>query len=78
MQELKRSKENISKPSKKKMQHLHCSMMIYKTMNLKIWHCKHAEIYMRPSLKTVKIKSMTLLSIVIFLVQVIQIKITLS
>ena len=47
--------------TKKKMQHLHCSMMIYRIVttkyrspNMKTWHCKHKEMFIRPSHKDVK------------------------
>ena len=66
------------------MQHLHCSVMIYKIVtirfrpsSMKTWHCKHKEMYVRPSYKDVIIKSVTLSSIAMFLVQMIHGKITL-
>ena len=72
--QIKKNGRSINKPLKKKMQHLHCSVMIYKTVtirfrpsSMKTWHCKHKEMYIRPSYKEVKIKSVTLLSIVMLL-----------
>ena len=56
-----KSRKIPNKPLKKKMQHLHCSLMIYKTMkirfkpsNMKTWHCKHKEMYINPRYKGVK------------------------
>ena len=81
MQELKRSKDSIDKPlrwSKNSINKPSQGLTIrFRSSSMKKWHCKHKEMYIRPSYKDVKIKSLTLLSIIKFLVHMIQVKITL-
>ena len=62
---------------RKKMQPLHCLMMIYKIANMRTWHYKHKGMYIRLSYKDVKIPS-RILGHAIFLMQEIQTKATLS
>ena len=77
-------RKTINKPLKKKMQHLHCLLMICKTVtirfklfSMKTWHCKHKRMCIRLSYKNVKIPSPTLKHIM-FLMQEILAKTTLS
>ena len=50
----------------------------YKPFSMKTWHCKHKEMCIRPSYKNVKSKSVTKsVPIDMFLVQMIQVKVTL-
>ena len=80
----KKWRKSINKPSKRKMQHLRCLLMIYKIVtirskpfNMKTWHCRHIEICIRLSYKDVKIPS-PILKYVMFLMREIQTKTTLS
>ena len=63
--------KSINRPLSKRMQQLHCLMVIYKIVNRKTLHCKNKEMCISPN-------SATLLSIVMFLLQRIQAKATLS
>ena len=68
MQELNRSKNSIDKPSQTVTIRLRSS-------SKKTWHCKHKEMYIRPSNKDVKARSVNLLSKVMCLVQMIPVNI---
>ena len=76
--------ETINKPSKKKMQHLHCLLLTYKTVTIKFkplsmrtLHCQHKKMCIRLSYKNVKTPS-PILKHVIFLMREILVKTTLS
>ena len=77
-------RKSINKPLKKKMQQLHCLPMIcrtvtirFKPFSMKMWHCKHKRMCIKPSYKNVKIPS-PILKRVMFLMREILIKTTLS
>ena len=55
----------------------HCSIMIFKTVNMKTWHCKHKKMCIRISYKNVK-TPLCILKRVMFLMQEIQASTTLS
>ena len=42
---------------RKKLQHLHCSMMVYKIGTMKTWQCKHKETCIMPNYKNAKTPS---------------------
>ena len=81
MQELKRFKDSIDKPLRRCKNSIDKPLegvtIRFRQSNMKTLHCKPKEMCSRPSYKNVKIKSMTLLSVVMFLVQEIQVKTTL-
>ena len=68
---MKRSSNSIDKPSNNET-------IGYWLSNMRTWHYKHKEVFISHSCKDVKIKSVTLLSIVMSIVEMIQVNITSS